>query len=193
MSEFILWSGGLDSTLLLYEKARDNPTELINAVTIPNIANTVQASKQESLARKKLKKKIPFKNIKYHEINIDYNYIDETWTMPIWLCHSIMSIKKDDNLNFSYLSSDGADFWVKRQELINAFNSIMKLRGNTATISFPFEYKTKGYVIEQLKRLKLIKDCWTCGNPKNGKPCNKCMKCISLKRWSAYPEKGDLT
>ena len=191
LTRYVLWSGGLDSTLLLHDIAtsEESRNQTVNAVTIRLTNREYPQQLQEYKARKILRTKLP-KNIKYYVINVDTELHGINWQMPYWLAFISPFMKNDDLLSMAYLSSDGKDFWQKRQSLIDTFWNFMGLNSLNAKIDFPFELKTKGYVIKELKKLKLLKYCWTCGEPKKGKPCGKCMKCISLKRWTAYPDSG---
>lgn len=191
MTQYILWSGGCDSTRLLQQEAQSNPNDIINAVTIKEITPTKQG-KMEEKARSKLKKILP-KNIRYHSVTVKQTLIGNTWQMPYWLCYLTPNLSNGDVVKMAYLSSDGSDFWDKKNDLINAFNSIMKLMGKDAKLEFPYQYSSKGDVIAGCIAGKILKYVWWCGEPKNNKPCGKCMKCISVKRWKKYPQKGTLT
>jgi len=189
----IPWSGGMDSTLLAYQEALENPKEMINLVAIIDKANTHYAFEQEAKARVKILKELKYlKNIQYFEITVNTSLSEGNWTLPLWLCYIAPIISDKDIVKFAYLSSDGIDFFDKRDIMIKTFTSIMELRGISANIEFPYQYKTKGYVIEELKKLKrLYRLTYFCGDPsKKGKPCGKCMKCMSVKRWTKYPDKG---
>lgn len=194
MSEIILWSGGMDSTLLLHQLASGNPTDMINAITVVGFGATGNQNKMELIARKKIKKKLKkFKNILYHEIKINSEINNEGWQMPIWLSAVLLSVRNKDNVNIAYLDSDGRHFWDGKQRLIDAFFAFLKLRNIDASIKFPYEYYNKGYVIKELKKLKLFDDCWYCGKPNKRKPCGKCMKCFDVKRWGKFPDEGEHT
>lgn len=190
MATFIPWSGGYDSTLLLYETAKKNPTQQINALTILNVFNTKEQSRAELKARNQLKKKFKLNNIKYHIIDIRYTNTNDTFQMTRWLSTIIPVLSDGDTLSLSYLSSDGADFFMLKPEFEKAFHACMKLREISCTLEFPLMYKTKGYVIKELKKAKLLPYVWACGQPNKGKPCGICMKCISIKRWTTYPDRG---
>lgn len=190
MTQYICWSGGCDSTLLLYWNAYNNPNETINAISIKGVVNNDQARMEEK-ARNKLKKLLP-KNIKYYTIELKTELSNNTWQMPLWLCYLAPSLGYDDIVKMAYLSSDGKDFWLKRDDLVKAFDGIMKLQGKDNTkIKFPYEENTKGWVITELKKIKLLEHTWYCGRPKKNKPCGGCMKCMSFKRWSKYSDHGE--
>ena len=191
MARIVLWSGGMDSTLLLKQQASDFPNDQINALTVLQIGNSDGQIKSESKTRKNLLKKLP-SNIKHDTVRVKTTYYHNTWQMPIWLGYLIPQIQNGDIVCMGYLSSDGFDFWSHKEKLENAFKAHMKLMGNDkAELTFPLQCYTKGNVIKELKKYKLLKYCWYCGKPKNGKPCGKCTKCLSYKRWSIYPEVGE--
>lgn len=191
MTQYICWSGGCDSTLLLYWNAKNNPNDTINAISIVIDEQNTQQRKMEKKTREKLKKLLP-KNIKYHEIRVKTELSNMTWQMPIWACYVIPTLSDGDTLKMAYLSSDGKDFWLKRDDLVKSFEALMKLQGKpNCKILFPYEENTKGWIIQQLKAIKLYKYTWYCGSPKGNKPCKKCMKCKSAERWSKYPDHGE--
>lgn len=191
MTQIVLWSGGMDSTLLLYNRANEYENDTINALTILTEAGSTKQRSQEKKARRKLLKVLP-KNIKHHEVKVDSTIRHQTWQMPIWLSYLIPHVGSDDIVSIGYLASDGYTFWGLREKLLTAFNSHMKLMGNNkAVLEFPYESFTKGWVIKELRKAKLLSKCWYCGEPKKGKPCGKCMKCMSYKRWSKFPETGN--
>jgi len=189
MSKIVLWSGGMDSTLIIDQMITDNPNETVTAVSI--VSDTVGKVRldMEKQVKKEYLKKFG-KRIDYREIKVDSQMGARTWQMPIWLCHVAPYINDNDEINLGYLSSDGYDFWNSKEKLVKAFNSLMDLQMKKAQINFPLQYWTKGDVIKDLKKRKIYGLTWYCGMPKKGKPCGKCMKCISVKRWSKYPDSG---
>ena len=190
----VMWSGGLDSTLLLCETALNNPDDMVTAVSVTNYGHSAKSMKEEAKARKTILKKLA-PNIKYREINLNSNLPLNTTQAGAWLSAILPYMKKGDNLNFAYLSSDGYDFFGLKDGMENVFRAYMEMFGYSkdTNILFPFENKTKGWVIKKMKEYRLAKLCWYCGRPKkNGKRCGKCSKCLSFKRWSHYPESGEL-
>lgn len=191
MTQVVLWSGGMDSTLLLRGKALEFPNDTINALTITSVSNSEGQAKAEKKTRKELVKKLP-KNISYHEVEVKTSFSSGTWQMPVWLGYLVPHINNKDIVSVGYLASDGFDFWHSRENLLNAFKAHMKLMGHDkAELQFPYQAYTKGWVIQRLKDAKLLRSCWYCGAPKKGKPCGKCMKCIAFKRWSKFPDTGN--
>lgn len=192
MTQIVLWSGGMDSTLLLYNRANAYENDMINALTVVTQAGSDKQRVLEKKARRVLLKVLP-KNIRHHEVKVDSTIRHQTWQMPIWLSYLIPHVADEDIVSLAYLASDGYSFWNPRQKMLDAFNAHMRLMGNDkAVLEFPLEGVTKGYVIQSLKKAKLLSKCWYCGEPKKGKPCGKCMKCMSYKRWKKFPETGNL-
>lgn len=191
MTELVLWSGGMDSTLLLHQLLNQFPNDHITAISVIGGNVGYDRLKQEKKAKKELLKRLASR-VDYKEINVKTDLKIITWQMPIWLSHVLPYLKDGDTLNMGYLSSDGFTFFSSRENFKTAFDAMMKLQGKKDTkIIFPLEGWTKGDVIKDLKKARLLKYCWYCGIPKKGRPCGKCMKCISVKRWGKFPETGE--
>lgn len=197
MADIIAWSGGMDSTLCLFDMAIQNPKKMITAMTVTGIGFGKYQRKAEALARKRIKqelKKRKINNIQYCDVKVDSNFRTEGHQMKLWLSYVAPSMDDKDNLLMSYLSSDGADFFAEKNKMEKAFKALMRFRGIKADLSFPYQYWTKGGVIKELKKNKLIKLVSYCGDPKKDlKPCGKCMKCMSVKRWTKFGDKGKPT
>lgn len=191
MARLVLWSGGMDSTCLVNELALAHPTEMINAITITEQSQeTHDYFKAERQARKVLKPLLP-KNVQFFEVTVYNPMRSDLWTLPLWICNILLGVNDKDSLHIAYLSTDGFDFFHGRAKVEKIFNEVMSLRGIDASLEFDYENITKGYVIQELKRFKLLRFTSYCGQPKkNLKPCGKCMKCLSVKRWTKYPDKG---
>lgn len=194
MSEIVLWSGGMDSTYMLFDIAITNPRDMVHAVTVNNIGFNNNQIKSEKRARKAIKKELKKRkitNIQYHDINVQSDFRYETQQAPLWFTYVMPVIKEGDQLNMAYLGSDGYSFFYFNPLLGDAFKTICKLRGIKAEINFLYQAWSKGDIIKKLKKAKLYRITSYCGQPKkNLSPCGKCMKCISVKRWSAYPDSG---
>jgi len=191
LTEIVLWSGGFDSTLVLHQLLEHYPNDHITAVSVINKDVAGDRLKQEKKAKIKLLKRLGDR-VDYKEINITSDLTAITWQMPIWLSHVLPYLKDGDHLSMGYLSSDGYSFFSARENFKKAFDATMVLQGKKDTeLVFPLEGWTKGNVIRDLKKNRLLKDCWYCGKPKKGRPCGKCMKCVSVKRWGRYPETGE--
>lgn len=191
MTELVLWSGGMDSTLLLHQLLDQHPNDHITAISIIGGNLGVDRLKQEKKAKRELLKRLSDR-VDYKEINVKTDLKIITWQMPTWLSHVLPYLQDGDTLSMGYLSSDGFSFFSCRENFKTAFDAMMKLQGKKDTdLKFPLEGWTKGDVIKELKKVRLLKDCWYCGMPKKGRPCGKCMKCISVKRWGKFPETGE--
>ncbi len=197
MSKILLFSGGLDSTLALYELATENERDMIHALTVIGLGNTEYQQKSEYQARKRVRlefKRRGITNIQYHTIDVSTDFRGQNTQAPVWLGYTLPSMQDGDELHMTYLSSDGKDFWWVKGDLELTFNAFCKLKGITAKLKFEYQSWTKGDIIKKLKKYKLFRLPSYCGDPgKNLKPCGKCMKCVSVKRWTAYPDRGENT
>jgi 7-cyano-7-deazaguanine synthase in queuosine biosynthesis len=186
MTKWVLWSGGHDSTLVLYSLLQESSwTEPVYAVSInhPNLTDTQY--KMEVKARNKMKK--IFKKRGFHLIHrtitiktpLNSKQCDEGLPQPIWWI-ALMSQYLDDGdeLHMGYIAGD--DYWFVRQETELVFHNICKVMGKKCKIKYPLYAHQKVDILKELKKVK-IKDCWTCDQPINGRPCNTCKPCKSLK------------
>ncbi len=194
MSNVVLFSGGMDSTYMLYDLATTNPRDMIHAVTVIGHSFGQYQQKAEKKAREAVKKEFKRRkitNIQYHNIEVKSDFVNESFQMRFWLSYVVPNLKDGDKLNMAYLSSDGVNFFGTKPNLENAFEAMMKLRDIKCELNFIYQYWTKGDIIDKLKKTKLLKITSYCGQPKKDlSPCGKCMKCVSVKRWTKFPNSG---
>ena len=190
MKEVICWSGGADSTLLLYNHAlnssRENSVYAVSIEEHNGIATDLKL-KSESVARKNILKYMKAKGFHLKAIKIKYGASDfpDSFNQPLcWLSCVGQVIPNDSNVHFGYTVEDR--FWHIRKEFNDAFFTLMSL--NTARsdrnvgLVYDFEWTEKKEILKNLKKLGLDKLIWTCERPKKvGVPCGKCDKCKELK------------
>lgn len=186
---YLYWSGGMDSTALLYALAKDYGTKQnpIHAVSVT--CNRIGNSKREKWYRKQQKrlfKKLGL-HIKYHAYNIDIptNLINnETGVMcqPLfWLCTMpvlYFTIQKIQ-LCFGYIRQD--DIWHKKHEFKQVFNTMKEFGEGNITLHFPLEFTTKQRIITYLKQHDLLRYTSYCEMEKY-KPCGTCPSCKRVKQ-----------
>lgn len=90
-------------------------------------------------------------------------------------------ITDDDVVMFAYIKADA--MWHYRHEFVSAFDALMALKGVRAKVRFPFEWKTKREIFDDLKKAMVPDHCWwSCEMPKgNGSRCGRCPKCEEVK------------
>ena len=181
-SGLICFSGGCDSTYLLYERCQDaspkNPVRSI-AFNHPQISG-----KEQKKARKKILAEFKKRGwwVNHLEVNIDLDgsfYAHECRpSQPIvWVTQGVMYLQDDEDLVLGFLTHE--DIWKIRPDLEASFNHMQKAAGKTGLLQFPYEDHEKYFIVEELKKLKLLDLTWWCNFPENGgKACGRCNSCI---------------
>jgi len=187
MQEVVIWSGGCDSTKILYDLARNS------SANKPVLAISVEHSRTDDLKRKKeeeARKKI-LKWMKEEGYHIEHETIKVTPDLmtptgfnepSCWVCSVVPYLPSFCNVHFGYIFEDS--FWHLKGEFTDTFHSITSLRINKYDIKlfFDLEWTHKKEIIKELKEIGLFKLIWTCERPKkNGNMCGKCIPCKSLK------------
>lgn len=175
----ICWSGGCDSTLLLYDRAKNSSsiwperTISINHCNVPNIQD-------QAKARQKILVKLKDKGFHIEPIEATFENtsypIKESLIQPqIWLSIAVQYLRKDEDLYMGYIMGDC--IWQYKTELINAFNALQAIGGKTGQLQFPLQNCDKTYVIQGLTEAELINDVWFCEGGIDGIRCNRCGSC----------------
>ena len=196
MRNVVLWSGGLDSTMMVHDLSEDatekNPLYTITIDGFPQICNLLLKKQKEArknfIKRFKLKKKIKRLSI---TVSItgdnDSFYIHQSDGLPqpvIWLGGLINFIQNDDTIYMAYICGD--DFWHYREHFVSSFQSLLKIKNVRANLEFPYEFNRKSGILNKAKQKKIPKtNYWYCESPKESKrsgkliPCRKCGCCIA--------------
>lgn len=87
-------------------------------------------------------------------------------------------------------SNDYAGFWDCTPEFVDSLNKTFILnREHQIQVVAPFLGMWKEDEIKLGVELGVdFKDCWTCYNPKDGKPCKECLSCV--ERMDAFKKAG---
>ena len=203
----ILWSGGCDSSLVLYDIVQAtlrpivkngveqyrmcgeivdyDPNERIDVISINH--DQVPAKEESKAARKKLlevlSKRFVQKRIFAGEVDIVNG-----GGYPLSVCHNNGIIQPTlwllQAAQYLEASEDlyvgyirTDDIWHYKQEFIAAFELLQKLANRTGKLIFPLEWYTKQDVIKLLKQAKIYQYVWYCENPHYGKRCRGINKC----------------
>jgi len=176
----VLWSGGCDSTLLLYTLAMWS-SEPVRALTIEH--PQVEAKAEQAIARNRIAAEFNRRGLAIdhttvrvaHEGTLGSYKGDGLGQPQIWISIGTMYLQPNDSLNVGYVAGD--DVWGRFDALQSTFDGIQKVAGKSGSLSTPLRYFTKEIVIRRLMMLDLYRLCWWCEMPKLGKPCGKCHPC----------------
>jgi 7-cyano-7-deazaguanine synthase in queuosine biosynthesis len=179
----VLFSGGCDSTLVLYNLLKENRQEQITALSINH--NQVPAIEENKKARALFKIEMQKRELNYlvnfAEVDISSKYasvIDiKGLSQPIiWSMIAMLYIRDNDTIYFGYHSGD--DFWQYKTEFENAIHNICAICDKKVTIEYPLRLYEKCVIIDMLKKRGLYEYCWYCEKPTlDNKPCGECIPC----------------
>lgn len=182
----VLFSGGCDSTLVLYNLIKELPNQYIKVLSINH--NQVHAIAENKLARQKIKEEFKKRELnKYLDfLEVDINNDSSTNVIAggvvqpiIWSTIAVLYAQNQDTIYFGYHLGD--DFWMYKSEFENAIYNMAKVCNKEIKIQYNLSYHRKADIIKELKDRGLYDLCWYCENPKNGEPCNECLPCVTHK------------
>lgn len=185
----VVWSGGLDSTLVLDKVCSANMDRCIWAHTINWDMLNDSKVKKEKEARKNY-----LSYAKKKGYDIAHRTITVTADMGApdlglaqclaWFSYVIPYLPKKSRVYLGYHVGD--DFWEKVDEVDSYVKAATVIGNRDVVLEYPLQFKSKYDILKELKVRGVPSSCfWTCENPKkrNRKivSCGKCTPCINLK------------
>lgn len=196
----LLWSGGLDSTLVLHRLAIEQRDGIkshphgIRALSIdhPQVAYHPPTAKA---SRQAIKEAFRKKALTASWIDIAIQKQCRSWRadngiansgnpqLLLWLTTAVNYLEPDEDLYTGYIRGD--DVWHSVGRLVTAFANLQELGRKSGKLIHPLEYETKADVIRAMKVEHLYKHCWWCEESKpkmrngKGQPCGKCKSCLT--------------
>jgi 7-cyano-7-deazaguanine synthase in queuosine biosynthesis len=193
----LLFSAGYDSTALLLNLIISGCRQIeCIYVKIPN-------NKDKSVIEIKRCKKILKAIKKKYSINIPFTILTSqsipdgdttSYCQPFLFISTICPVLKEDidYVLFGYIRTDDIwHCWQSFEDTFKSINALIRWRrynnmdGYKNILPYaPYELLYKNEIIKHLvnNHKKIFKLCWTCEDPKNGKPCKKCYPCMKLKQ-----------
>lgn len=181
----VLWSGGTDSTLLLFEaamKAKEYSKD-VYALVIKSDNIDEEKEKLEKQSRQLILeefKKRGLNNIKVVQAKIDVwanKWARHTHAQDfMWTITTHMAIE-DSIVYYAYIKDDDYDIEGLHRSM-TLFNAMSTHCATMNELQFPYQHRTKKYIIENLIKYGLYDKVWFCQNPIDGKCCNGCTSCI---------------
>lgn len=182
----VLWSGGCDSTLALFDESRKSekgkPTK---AISVDHY--NVGAGKQQARARTRilaaLKKRGHYVEHVTVKISADEGTILKAQQSGIvqaalWLGTVTPYLATDEDLVTGYIRGDDAFHY--RSQLVGAFRGLRNLQNKNGELRFPLEWSEKADVIRRLREVDLFDLVWWCEDPHMFNPCGDCAPCKSV-------------
>lgn len=197
----VLWSGGCDSTLLLWtllrKAERQNMKRKIMAITASPSFLVPDKLAAEIRARERITDEINARGYMFDEFNIKIDTIGKAAVgsynqgLPqqlMWVSMALPYVPDNSIIHFGYIRGD--DFWMYRQYVESIVENMGKMLGKKLYISYPLSHTKKYEVISELKKDKLYKRTWFCERPTmvDGKPiaCGYCDACKTHKMHKLY-------
>lgn len=188
--KLVVWSGGMDSTLLLHTQAKgsskENPIEAFSFE--PDFIDENKLVKERQARKNYLQyAKSQGFHISDHiitlkaDINPGYGWSQQ----KSWFTFILPYVPNDCDVYFGYVQGDCV--WLAVSHFYKIFGKYKYLGSfQNSKLHFPFAFKEKWEVLKDYQEEGIPKNCsWTCEHPiKRDKeiiPCGKCHPCITLK------------
>jgi len=181
---YVLWSGGLDSTALVYLLLTHGYEVCAGHVVL---SNNVEQSMVETRAIERLTalfdRDFPgrFSCEQTMKTEVCNCYKDMRLTQPIiWVTAAAMAAKDCDVVAFGYVMYDCAISFLP--EIAAAYEALVSFRrGIAPRIVFPFRKTMKEEIVQLLPEEYQVRITW-CENPtKRGKVCGSCKPCRTMR------------
>jgi 7-cyano-7-deazaguanine synthase in queuosine biosynthesis len=210
----VLWSGGCDSTLALYEALSSQKIWAVKQRNVKEIEqrpdvcalsivhHAIDCQGEQRRAREALKKEFKRRGLvcNYYDLEVRGTFTPSTGSgggSPqgrLWL-----------SVATPYLWGDDQDLvlgWHKGEldriaEFRALFDALQRLGGKTGRLEFPLAHYDRRWILYALKEYGLLDLCWYCeyrGEGSHNKPprkllkapCGTCEKCMDFEaaRWS---------
>ena len=187
---FVLWSGGTDSTLLLYELLAAYGPDKVVAVSYVYPWLTDEKIENERIHRKAIKENIKLllslkQDIRHIEFNISNEMIsgEGTGLYPYglpqavsWLSMIGMYLPQGSYVYCGAIRNDDLTLYLESYHKM--FEGMADTLQRDITLREPYLFYEKYQILDKLFQYKLYDSTWTCEMPLGlNKPCTKCQPC----------------
>ncbi len=183
----VIWSGGLDSTLLLVNELAHHPGSVRALTLVGHHQLSREQQKAEAKARREFKAWAKEKGwtFRHNEVRVTTkaDATQQVGQSGLWLAHLAPYVDPGDIMLFGYIRGD--DFWHGRHLFVDAFGAMKRSHyAGQALIQFPLEWYRKQDVLAGAKRYRIPSRCWwTCEtNRPRKRACGRCVKCRGQRR-----------
>jgi len=187
--DIVVWSGGLDSTLVLDQLCSSNPSKCIWAFSIDwDVLDNLKTKKEKEVRKNYLRyaKKKGY-DIVHRTIcvkaNMGTKHLGHAQALA-WASYVTPYLPKNSNLYLGYHTGD--EFWECASWFGKYVEYASKIGERKITLKYPLKYMSKYRILEEIKSRRIPASCvWTCEQPRKrrGKivSCGKCTPCINLR------------
>jgi len=184
----VLFSGGCDSTLVLYDLAMQrlkNP-QYYNLIALSITHDQVPALIQQQKAREKIKEEfikrelsnyIQFIDIDIKQTGGGICHASGIMQPTIWITTASLYVATKDTIYLGYHKGD--DYWMYKTEAELSLKNFCNIQDKReVSIEYPLSGMTKANIIRNLRDRGLYDLVWYCENPtSDDKPCGRCYPC----------------
>jgi 7-cyano-7-deazaguanine synthase in queuosine biosynthesis len=190
-THYVAWSGGCDSSLLLYKISEELKKDNKEVTALISKSGFIGKRKEVSeemarisfedalLARKIEIKKLTIQTIidqRFGETGVNQGYAQA----GLWVLEFLPIMKDNSVIHFGYIKDD--DFWLFDHHFTKMVEQYCKMLNKNITLSFDLAFYTKVDVISELIELDLLDKVWFCETPPEvGKACGNCHPCQTHK------------
>ena len=190
----VIYSGGCDSTLMLYEIAKEYGTKEKPVIALsynhhaPCPVKAIIEKKTRESFRKYCKKNKIY--INFTEVSVGIKAVSKRYfsishhpgiVQPyLWLGALGVAMLGWRNFYFGYIKHD--DFWMFKSEFVEAFKALQKVIMTENKVFFPLMDIHKENIIRKLKEYEIYDLTWHCETPtKEHEACGTCTPCKKHK------------
>lgn len=189
--QVVLWSGGLDSTLILDRVAehseRARPVLALTVDVHPQLDNhqlLAQRRAQRAYLRHADKKKLFIEHVSIAVKVTGPTSVGVSGQSYLWLATVLPYVQARDQVHLGYIRYD--DFWHSKEKFERAFAAFCKMTGaRDATLFYDLEWEHKADVLRELLTRGIGPELvWTCDNPRrDGSKVLACQECSKCRAW----------
>lgn len=182
MKHCVVWSGGLDSTLILYDLIKRNVD--VSVITFESEVFGNSKNILEQSVRTRFLQKFSKNKIEEYTIKLDFPYTDirnngGLCQQPYMISLIALYGKPDTTYHFGYHKGD--DFFTWHHESMNILQNINTIMNKNVQVNFPLRHMHKWQIIDRIQWNGLDDYVWFCEYPENstnGKSaCGECVPC----------------
>lgn len=188
------WSGGCDSTALLYCLAKCYPTITIYAYSIYADTGCRNADKVCREVLKEIFAERGLTNIEYADVECSGKFqtgVSGLGQPTIWVT-LLPYLATTDEVCFAYIRGD--DIWHYKHNFVEAYKNICAIREIQPKLYFPMEWISKQDILHYLDSENLLQYCNTCEHAdehsKDGE-IGRCKYCKDCKELTYFMEHKD--
>lgn len=186
MKHTVVWSGGMDSTLILCDLVKKGID--VDAIVFDTDHFGVLKREFEEHARLNIMRYLD-KKINVHKVKLDFpltnglkGYDGGMFQQPSMI--TLLSVFGNDNTTYHMGYHKGDDFFAYYYELMKASDLILKTMGNkNIKFSFPLKFSTKEQIVATIQEWGLDKLTHFCEYPNQNIVTGRCGHCVPCKTY----------